>query len=71
MEHGTIRHMHKVHKLARQPGGLKALTDVQLSAYLAWLREGADNRDIDKKARKGFQQSLRAAEAELARRGPG
>ena len=68
VERGPIRDMHKVVKLARQPGGLKTLTDVELSAYVSWLRDGADDRSRDKKARKGFQQSLGEAEAEAARR---
>jgi hypothetical protein len=68
VERGPIRDMYKAVKLARQPGGLKTLTDVELSAYVSWLRDGADDRSRDKKARKGFQQRLRAAEAEAARR---
>ena len=60
--------MHKVVKLAQQSGGVKALTDVELTAYISWLREGADDRNRDKKARKGFQESLRTARLEAARR---
>jgi hypothetical protein len=69
MERGPIREMHKVAKLARQPGGLKSATDLELNAYAVWLRDGADERGIDKKARRGFQERLRVAEAEIARRG--
>ena len=69
MERGPIREMHKVAKLARQRGGLKSATDLELNAYAAWLRDGADERGIDKEARRGFQARLRVAEAEIARRG--
>ena len=60
--------MHKVWKVAHQPGGLKSLTDVEFDAYIAWVREAADDHTKDKKARRMAQQSLRAAEAERARR---
>jgi len=60
--------MHKVWKLAHQPGGLKSLTDIEFDAYIAWMREAADDPTKDKKARRMSQQSLRAAEAEAMRR---
>jgi hypothetical protein len=60
--------MQKVWKLAHQPGGLRALTDEELDAYVFWLRARADDRSRDKKARKQSQDGLRAAEAETVRR---
>ena len=63
--------MHRVAKLARQPGGLKSATDVELNAYAVWLRQGADDRSVDKKARRGFQERLPVADEEIARRRAG
>jgi hypothetical protein len=60
--------MHKAWKVAHQPGGLKSLTDTEFDAYLAWMREAADDHTRDKKARRMSQESLRAAEAEALRR---
>lgn len=67
MERGPIRDMHKASKLAHQAGGLKALTDVELHAYIAWLRNGLQAARY-KKGRHGWRQSLDAAESEWARR---
>ena len=64
---GPIRHMHKVLKLADQPGGLKALTDIELDAYVHWLRAG-HTRSRFKKGRHEGLVRLRAAEDELKRR---
>jgi hypothetical protein len=60
--------MQKVWRLAHQPGGLKALADEELDAYVAWLRDRADDHRRDKKARRQSQHGLRAAEAEVVRR---
>ena len=67
MQRGRIRDIHKVRKVAHQPGGLKALSDTELDAYVAWLRDGLEAARY-KKGRRGWRESLDAAEAELARR---
>ena len=60
--------MHKVWKVAHQPGGLASLTDIELDAYIRWLRDGADDHGSDKKARRAAQTGLHAAELEATRR---
>jgi hypothetical protein len=67
VERGPIRDMHKVWKLAHQPGGLKAVTDVELDAYVAWLRDELRSAR-HRKARVAWRESLTAAEAEADRR---
>jgi hypothetical protein len=59
--------MHKVRKLAHQRGGLKALTDVELEAYIGWLRDGLEAARY-RKSRSGWREGLVAAEAEADRR---
>lgn len=68
VECGPIRHMQKMWRLAHQAGGLKALTEEELDAYVAWLRDRADDHSRDKKARRQSRDGLRAAEAEAVRR---
>ena len=67
MDRGRIKDMHKARRLAGQPGGLKALADAELDAYLAWLRDGLEAARY-KKGRRGWRESLEAAETEVARR---
>jgi hypothetical protein len=67
MQRGPTTDIHKVRKLAHQPGGLKALSDAELDAYVVWLRDGLQAARY-KKGRRGWRESLDAAEAEVTRR---
>jgi hypothetical protein len=67
------RHLHKLAKLAGQPGGLETFTDDELRGWLADRRAGlaraeSDNRGRAGKARRGWADAVAAAEAELERR---
>ena len=62
-----IKDFHKLMKLARQPGGLKALSDAELQVWIKDRRAGLAAATY-KKSRAGWRRSLDEAEAELARR---
>jgi hypothetical protein len=57
--------------VARQPGGLKTLSDEELLIWIENRRAGLARAERDKtgrssKARRGWRESVEAAEAELA-----
>ena len=67
------RHLHKLIKVAEQPGGLQDLTDDELRIWLADRRAGLarvedDNTGRSSKARRGWTDAVAAAEAEIERR---
>ena len=67
------RHLHKLAKLAEQPGGLQTFTDDELRSSLAdrcagLARAENDNRGRGSKARRGWADAVTAAQAELERR---
>jgi hypothetical protein len=65
------RHVHKLMKVAAQPGGLATMTDQELAVWIADRRAGLERAERSKraaKARAGWRAAVTDAEAELRRR---
>jgi len=68
-----MRVLPKLMNVARQPGGLRTMTDEELLFWAGNRRAGlarveSDNSGRSSKARRGWRDAVEAAEAELARR---
>jgi hypothetical protein len=73
MDPGRVRHLHRLMVIAKQPGGLRTLSDDELMVWAGYLRTGlaaAEDSKRRKKARRGWRDQLDLAEAESARREP-
>lgn len=73
MSSRPVRHLHKLMTVAQQPGGLKTMSDSELLVWIESRRAGLARPEKDKtgrssKARRGWRESLDAAEVELAHR---
>lgn len=67
----TGRHINKLHEVSGQPGGLTTMSDEELLRWIKNRREGLAAAEASKrghKARRGWRESVKNAEAELARR---
>jgi hypothetical protein len=68
---GPVRHVERLKDIARQPGGLKTVSDAELAALARHLGDGlarAEASKRGKKARRGWREGLARVEAEIARR---
>jgi hypothetical protein len=71
MEPEGVRHLHRLMVIAKQPGGLRSMSDDELMVWARYLRTGlatAEDSKRGKKARRGWRDQLDLFEAELARR---
>jgi predicted negative regulator of RcsB-dependent stress response len=68
---GRVRQIYKLMDIARQPGGLKTISDAELVALTEHVRgrlAAAEASKRGKKARRGWREALDRAETEFARR---
>jgi hypothetical protein len=68
---GPVRQVERLKDIARQPGGLKTVSDAELAALARHFGDGlarAEASKRGKKARRGWREGLDRVEAEIARR---
>jgi hypothetical protein len=68
---GPVRQIERLKDIARQPGGLKTVSDAELGALARHFGDGlarAEASKRGKKARRGWREGLDGVEAEIARR---